>query len=43
MSSAGTIARRLHGHYLQRERLDDFDVLLRGALEQGYRTMPAAP
>jgi hypothetical protein len=40
VSSAGTIARRLHGHYLQRERLDDFDVLLRGALERGYRTMP---
>ena len=40
MSSAGTIARRLHGHYLQRERLDDFDALLRGALDRGYRTMP---
>jgi hypothetical protein len=38
--SAGTIAHRLHGHYLQRERLDDFQALLRGALEHGYRTMP---
>ena len=40
MSSAGTIARRLHGHYLQRERLDDFEALLRAALDRGYRTMP---
>jgi hypothetical protein len=37
---AGTIARRLQGHYLQRERLDDFHALLRGALAHGYRTMP---
>ena len=40
MSAAGTLARRLHCHYLQRERLDDFDALLRGALQRGYRTMP---
>ena len=40
MSGAGTIARRLRSHYLQRERLDDFDALLRGALDRGYRTMP---
>ena len=39
MSGAGAIARRLHGDYLQRERLDDFHTLLRDALEQGYRTM----
>jgi hypothetical protein len=40
VSGAGTIAHRLHGHYLQRERLDDLGALLRGALDQGYRTMP---
>jgi hypothetical protein len=39
VTRAATIARRLHGDYLQRERLDDFHALLRGALEQGYRTM----
>jgi hypothetical protein len=39
VTRAGTIARRLHGDYLQRERLDDFHVLLQGALDQGYRTM----
>jgi hypothetical protein len=37
--SAATIARRLHGDYLQRERLDDFQALLRGALDHGYQTM----
>jgi hypothetical protein len=40
VTRARTIARRLHGDYLQRERLDDFQTLLRGALERGYRTMP---
>lgn len=39
MTRAGTIARRLHGDYLQRERLDEFHALLRGALEHGYQTM----
>jgi hypothetical protein len=39
VTRAATIARRLHGDYLQRERLDEFHALLRGALEQGYRTM----
>ena len=40
MTRAATIAGRLHGDYLQRERLDDFQALLRTALEHGYRTMP---
>ena len=40
MTRAATIAGRLHGDYLQRERLDDFEALLRTALEHGYRTMP---
>jgi len=40
VSAAGTLARRLHCHYLQRERLDDFGALLRGSLEHGYRTIP---
>jgi hypothetical protein len=39
VTRARTIARRLHGDYLQRERLGDFHALLRGALEHGYRTM----
>jgi hypothetical protein len=39
VTRARTIARRLHGDYLQRERLDDLRSLLRGALDHGYRTM----
>lgn len=39
MSAARTIARRLHGDYLQRERLDELRALLEGALEHGYRAL----
>ena len=39
MTRTAAIARRLHGDYLQRERLDDFQALLRDGLDQGYRTM----
>ena len=39
MRRAGAIARRLYRDYLQRERLDEFRGLLRGALDHGYDTM----
>jgi hypothetical protein len=38
-SRARTIAGRLYGDYLQRERLGDLEALLRTATERGYRTM----
>jgi hypothetical protein len=39
VTRAGIIARRLHGDYLQRERLDEFHLFVRGALEHGYETL----
>jgi hypothetical protein len=39
VSGARTIARRLHGDYLQRERLDELRALLEGALAHGYRPL----
>jgi hypothetical protein len=39
VSDAGTIARRFHSDYLQRERLDDLRSLLQEALDHGYRTL----
>jgi hypothetical protein len=39
VNRARAIAWRVRGDYLQRERLDELQSLLRGALEQGYRTM----
>jgi hypothetical protein len=39
VSRARTIAWRLYGDYVQRERLDDLEALLRAATERGYRTM----
>jgi hypothetical protein len=39
VSRARTIAWRLYGDYVQRERLDDLEALLRTATGRGYRTM----
>jgi hypothetical protein len=39
VNRAQAIAWRVRGDYLQRERLDELQALLRGALEHGYRTM----
>jgi hypothetical protein len=39
VSRARDIALRLYGDYVQRERLDDLEALLRTATERGYRTM----
>ena len=39
MNRARTIAGRLYGDYVQRERLDELEALLRTATERGYRTM----
>lgn len=39
MSRARAIALRLHAHYLQAERLDEFEALLSAALERGYKPM----
>jgi hypothetical protein len=37
--TASTIARRLHGDYLQRERLGELEAVLRAAQDRGYRTL----
>jgi hypothetical protein len=39
VNRARTIAWRLYGDYVQRERLDELEALLRTALERGYGTM----
>jgi hypothetical protein len=39
VSTVRAIALRLHADYLQAERLDEFEALLRHALERGYKTM----
>jgi hypothetical protein len=39
VSKLRAIALRLHHDYLQAERLDEFEALLRAAVDHGYRTM----